>query len=573
MKKKIYLSRRQMLTLSCFSGVSAAFASPIQMLVNGLVEGIFAKAQAAKERELPRNFVYLGLYGAPPRWHFDLPLFPYSAPSGKVHPFVGTRFKANSGPQAGAPEYVTVPITRNGVTLNMPYLWSCDLPTSDGKTTPMADLISNMLIVRGINMGFDGHRPNFVRLLQPNPAAPSLNGFVADGAQTPVPAVVYEDMYLPQTPFKSKSGVGRVEVVNTSANPLARALGVFNQSREFQNSEFMNRRDAMEAVVNAALKSLSDYANSNSPGAGALNDYRSKAEALLKSGVGDLAGSYQRLFTKYKTLIQRCGDFAAMPIEGLTNKPIPPDVFPGMDPNACNQFRNNVAARNPDMRTLVHPDTVPNTMAAGFAVVEYLLLGGYSSTVAVKMSEGINAKLENAVVITEGTSLGDMMDGWSFDEHPTGSLVSMVLNAFVFRSLAACLNELIAKLKDAKMFSETVIQVGSEFSRSPNDNCNGSNHGWNAGVTSLFSGALKAPMVLGNTNDSAVLEATHLPSAWGAAGNVLVDGAKRNLAVGHASNTVAHLLRVERPMKNDSSLVTETSKGVEPNIELAKSSE
>ncbi|OQW49297.1 MAG: hypothetical protein A4S09_12340 [Proteobacteria bacterium SG_bin7] len=117
-----------------------------------------------------------------------------------------------------------------------------------------------------------------------------------------------------------------------------------------------------------------------------------------------------------------------------------------------------------------------------------------------------------------------------------------------------------------------MIQLGSEFSRCPRKDGSGSDHGWVAGCTSLYSGIIKAPMVLGNAmfdGGKSPLGANY-SGTWGASAPINVDGATQYLGIGHMTSTVAELLRVEHPMKNNGSLIQEVGSGVVPLVELAR---
>jgi len=565
--KKLHLSRRQALSLLGVGGASAALIDPVNMLISGLVDGIISKAQADAKTVVPRNFVYIGLPGAPARWGFDLPLFPYSGDHKNVHPFINTRFK--EAPGQTIPEYVTAPITRNGVTLHMPYLWSTDIPTLDGKKVPMGDLMENLMILRGIDMKVDGHLANARKNLRPLAAAPSLTGSVADLSPTPIPAVAF-GRYVSFDSYKSRRGVGQV-IMTGPGNPLNTILSAFNTSGDALNSAYVTRRKAMSAAIDSALASLGEYANSGTPGADALFAYRHRAEELLRKGVGNLETAYEPVRKKYQDLSNRVAHWGNDPLPGFYHQALPFDGMPGMDPSKVCVANRECWVRNPDLRTLIQQNAYVANLAEGFAVAEYLLLSGYSSAVTLGLFGTANGNFENRVSTSTGLPLGTVNNqGIEFDEHFCGVLVSTIQNSFTFRAIATCLYEFIRTLKGAGLFDETVIQLGSEFSRNPKDNMGGSDHGWTANTTSLFCGAIKSPMVLGNTHNHTSFLLTETKSAWGHGAEVELEGQRRVLNVGNSSSTVAQLLRVERPMKNDSPLITETNGTVYPNIELAR---
>src|SRR4051794_27536616 len=106
MKKLSHLSRRQAVAMMGACGLTPALWDPMKILMNGLVDGIIAKAQADTGTVAPRNFVYVNMSGGPPRWYWDLPLIPYGNPGFLANPGVATRF-IGAGLNAGAASYET----------------------------------------------------------------------------------------------------------------------------------------------------------------------------------------------------------------------------------------------------------------------------------------------------------------------------------------------------------------------------------------------------------------------------------------------------------------------------------
>lgn len=563
--KKPFVTRRQALSMIGVCGGASFLNGPVDVLLGGLVDGIFAKAQAAATGVQPRNFIYVNLNGGPARWYWDLPLRPYpSAMPILTNPHVNTRF-SGTGSTAGAPEYHTLQVTRRGVTLDMPTLWGQTIPRVGGGSVAMAELLDNMLMIRGVNMRMDGHPDNNDKQVRPSAAGPSLNGLVADVSSRPLPAVG-----LPGGPngaFKSGTGVGQVNLSSFS-DPLRRILRPFSRASDGLTTGYLSRRQAMDTAVSSALRSLGAYAKSSGAGAESLETVRSSAESLIRQGIGDVSSEYSQLLAKYENLVRRCAN-DVMP--GVTDRPIRHSdliVLNGYTPQTSVQ---EGYIRNADVRTVLRADSRPGNLAAGFAVAEYLIKNGLSSTVSLGSSNIQNLNFEDLRDRASPATAGASVTGlWGYDEHFGGSVLSVILNSFLYRCLSACLYELISVLKANNMFQESVIQIGAEFSRNPRNDQSGSDHGWMANCTSLFSGVIDRPIVLGNTT----LDSAYADGTWGAAASVQVDGANQQLTIGHSTSTIAHLLRVQPILSNNGSLV-ELKPGapLAPTVELARNKE
>ena len=569
---KIHATRRQFLALmNSFAVTAPSLLTPSRVLIAGMIDGIWQKAMAQTGTVKPRNYIYIYLPGGPPRWCFDLPLNPYNNSQIVSNPHLVTRFQ-NGGTKAGPSVYASTSVTRNGVTLQMPHLWSCNIPTASGSTVPMADLLSNMLMIRGVNMGQDGHASNTQRQTRPLMSEPSLDGAVADNATTPIPSVNLQGG--PGGVYRSRKGIGQVSTGQfySTSNPIGKILAPFDRKNDGLTAEHLSRRAALETSINAALSALGKIAGSSMPGAEHLYSMRSDAEKLLKTGFGNLESEYFVLYQKYAALISSC---AATRIPGVTDKPVLFADLPMLSSKGIMHQTllsggsgSSTFARNSDLTTIIQSSSSVSKLAENFAVAEYLIKNKYSTSVGMGLG-GVDhlAFLDR---MDESDSLGDDLKGtWGGDEHVGGSINSLIINSFMYRCLAACLFELVSVLKSKGMFNETVIHIGSEFSRDPDANQKGSQHGWMAAVTSILSGAIDRPMVLGNVRIDNT-PGTSAPGTFGGAAPVKVDNVEQELTIGHATSTVCELLRIKSPLPNNGSLISVGSNGISPTIEYAR---
>lgn len=555
-----------------------ALQGPVETLLSGLVEGLVQEARAQGMAK-PRNYLHLNMPGGPCRWFYDLPFVPYASSGNFVRDeMIFTRLS-----NGGGAEYDAQDISVNGVTLKMPPLWGSQIPTAQGGWVPMSLLMENMLMIRGVDMKSDGHPTLNMKLVRPLADKASLTGLVADAADTPLPAVGTSPG-TPREAYKSSRGIGQIVIpeLNGVRNPLTAILHPFDRSKDTLPATFLERRRALEEARNRGLSALADYANSAEPGAANLFALRGKAEKLLREGIGDIENSYQELYGKYKRLVESCKTRNAA---GINDKPISFSTFPtNYARTIAADGAMRVLTNNKDLRDLIHSSTYIGDMVEGFAIAEYLITRGYSSTVlwGCNHVQSLNfvdlsrvAKEEIPSQTGESLGVSQKMAGSNNDEHYIGAAVSFVVNNFLFRSIAACLYELIGVLKSHDLFNETVIQLGAEFSRYPIWHFGGTEHGFVANCTSLYSGAIDKPMVLGNIAVQGTQPGGRARNTtWGAAGPVKVDGTEQPLTIGNSTSTVAHLLRVQPPVANNSTLVIERSGGgLSPTIELARNTQ
>lgn len=570
-KKKIHLSRREALALMGAAGAAPiAMNSAMDVIIGSMVDGLFRKAQAQTTTTPPRNLVHLDLGGGAPRYYWDLPLAdPYQA--GQTYapnPMVKTNFKNIGGTSYDAQqmEYQVVPVTRAGVTLHMPYLWSLTIPTANnGPWILPHDLLTNMLIVRGVNLKVDGHSLNGRRQLRPLNSRPSIDGMVVDGVSTPIPAVSFNG----HTGFRSGKGIGRASDYATS-NGLNNIMSPFNRSKDpTTGSAYMSRRMALDAAISRSLAGLRAYADSANPGAGSLFDVRNTAEAFMRKGYVNIAGYFPGAEAKYQALIDR---IAQSPMIGINDKAIPSSTLTpagGIHPGSPQASVHEGYAVMSDYSKMIQYNVgglrsslgrSQNGLAAKFAAAEYMLVNGYSSSVSLGDEGPTELNIGNLMDRDVPTLLTSKPSYQvKHDQHFVGSVVALIATSFYFRCLSACLYEFIQTLKAAGLFDETVIQFGGEFGRDPNGTDGGSQHGWMSTSNSFFSGAIKQPLVVGNT---VAQVGGKTPGSWGkAAPTVVGSSVAQELTLGHLTSTAAELLRVSPIMTNNETVVKEAPSG------------
>jgi len=530
MSKK--LNRRNAIGLIAGSMAAPIVFDPLRILIHGIVDGIILKAQASENSQslMPRKYLHIGMTGGPPRWSFDLPLSPY-----KNHAPVPNKKVATSVVN-GQMAYETVELNISGKKIYMPHLWGSSIPVSGGGEVPLASMLKNMMIIRGVDLISDGHESNYIKQLKVNPQTHSLHGLIADASPLSIPSVTLGNERLDRA-FRSKSGIGNIHTssningINFICSPFVK--GDFNQN-------YLSRRQAMEASMDHALGLLGHFARSNQPGAAALYRMTSQAESILRKGIGEVAGVYNELRIKYLNLINATRN---IPVHGLTDRTVSsssPSVFYDTG-YVVEKVVINLSPGNYLLGDILSEARI-NSLAENFAITEYLFKNNLSSTVSI--SVGSPAMLKNPVN-------GEFFN-WNNDEHTGGVIPSTVAYSFYYRAIAACMYELSQSLGN-ESFKDTVIQLTSEFNRSARTDGSGSDHGFRAHCVSLYSGAILEPTVFGETKGDT---STNIRAgSWGQSANALRLG--RPLHIEDIASTVAELVRIESPTPHIRPLVNE----------------
>jgi hypothetical protein len=510
-------------------GTLLGATSPLESLISGFVDGLINEAHAAENKTsaTPRRYLQIGLPQGPSRWVYDLPLHPLTAtPDITLSPFIMTAF------QNGAGVYRTVPIqsTPEGPRYFMPSLWAASMPTTGGASVPMSTLLDHCLIMRGIRMPADSHASNHALMFRPNPSSHTLAGAVADEADEMIPAISLSRL----PPYRSRSGIPLLSGSPTglvSRSGLGTILNNYARTPSAEVQNLLSRRQSMQALMDSALEALKKRSTAENPASNSLWKLNSRADEILSKGLPPILEEWARTIPKYSALIFRCANAA---IPGVTNVALPQN-----DPKA-----GLVLERSP-VGAIIRADTTLEHLAEHMALTEVLFRLGVSRSITFPLS-----------AILSPTSLPGLRI--HFDEHTTGAHASVILNSFLFLTLSTLLHELISVLKGGGLYEETVIQLTSEFPRTPPGlpaagaapDLRGTGHGWAGNVTTLFSGALQGLSVIGKCQYDPAR------GHWGLAARAIGPTRSDYITVGNVASTTAQLLRVESPTPNFPSLVS-----------------
>lgn len=517
-KHKSDLARRDLLKV-----LGAASATlPVGRLIRLIADGIIEKAHAAATSATGKRYVYFQQSNAPARWMFDLFLTPYSA--GYIaNPMVGTVGTLVGGTYTGV-TYQT--IARKGI--NVPPMWGMNVPAPGGGTRALDTIMDNLLVIRGIDVANNSH-PTAQRLnYQPVGAEYNVMGMVADaGNGFPLKGV---SAGVGEFVFNSQKHYAAVQLPRGQGAALGRTL--LNPFNSASSANFKTNKAAIQAELDTAKQNLDNYARSQHPGAATIKTVQDDMELLKGTALATLIAKWDTLYAKYDALVKR--SLTDVEIPGITDRPFGAPTRPA---NRNAYLVDGAAVLTPvDMRSMFVPATTVRDLASSFALAELVVTENICSSVTGPI-EHLSNLSANGGTIREGN-----------DQHFSGSLATLLLNAKVFVAVGACLAEFVAVLKAQGLFNQTVIHLGGEFNRSPKSGDGGSDHGPQAGSATILSGMVNGPLVIGNVRQNAPSAA--YPGSWGW-GAPTING--RIMDLGDLANALAVMLGIPEVLRRGAS--------------------
>ena len=556
----IKYSRRELIQLGGFSGLSlySGMDSLVEMILKSFVRRAIAEETGQQEHQ-PTNYINVGLLGAPLRYQFDHWIRTNANdPESKLTLITGSKLNFSNGKLSGADHGY---FNHNGVLV--PHLYTQNVNTSNG-SKPLSDLLKHMTVIRGYQTGLDGHPTNHVRQMAPVGGLPSMTGLAADYSHRIFDAIQWPNRggYNAFNSAKSKS----INILNVGTHPAQALLEGFSKPPDnLIKARSLSERN--KDAVDLAKRRLAFYINADLPGSKVLAKNHSNAIALIKKGTDNLEAFWIPSVNRYHNLISEA--MRTLNIPGISDSPL---LFDNTG-NWNNHFADLGDAKRSDLFWKVgsgtawpiHLDfdfrqavakTYHNYLAEGLALCEYIL------------SEQLGAALEihfGTIPLDFRMAGTDAVQTFNFDNdmHETGAVAAIFLMNQYYRGLGAGILELIEQLKAKKIgttdvWSKTVIQFSSEFSRSARAAGNGSDHGFNQMVTSALAGAVKnGPHVVGN------IYQTPASGTQGVAAPIANYTMKDAPSPVMAASTVAELMQVDHnPYENLAAPLCEFENGV-----------
>jgi len=537
----IKISRRRFLQYAASAPLLNSSTPPLMALFATILNGQCQKAYAEVQGFKPRNLIRILEYGAPARSMYDSFLTPYSSTGFLRNNLIGTQFKNVNGRYIGL-DYVTYPLKG----IQVPTMWTHDLPNASGGYRPMSELLDNLLCIQGIDTRNGGHTASAAWAWEPPGAKQSINALSADASNAPFATL---DMTDQSSSFRSIANKSAL-VVSMSGNLISNVLSPFQKGG---SSAFKDNKASIVAAFQGILPKLDELALNGHEGAAAIINNREAAFSLAETNFTNLTSQWTALVTKYQSLVSRAIYDPSKPLIGINDRPI---GHGGTGPELLyqvNQAEDNLDLHlAADVRDAVVPTTNVNQLAEKFALTEYAILNNLTSSIAITIYGIDNFKRSSDGVIGSG-----MVN----DQHFTGLYPHFYFNVLRHRAVAACILELISQLKIANKFKDTVIINSGEFNRIPRNDETGSDHGQNGLSQAIYCGAISGPLVIGNIANEL---GTDYFGTWGQGATIPELG--RQLTLADSIITVAHLIGVPAPLTSASPLVTLGSNGIVSNI-------
>jgi len=288
---------------------------------------------------------------------------------------------------------------------------------------------------------------------------------------------------------------------------------------------------------------------------------RVKLKQVLTKNYNNLGEAYKSLNSKYVGLQRRLYSESQFKLgAGIDSGPsmiINPNAGANVLPNMAYNWGNLI---NDTSGKLI---SRPATMDFGNMFSEKCFVINLSDSLSIAEFL-IKEKLGN-VFYAGATGMANMTPGNgtvlnnNFDMHDTGAVATLSTLSKVFHGFHTCIHEFVSVLKSSGDWDKTLIQIGGDFTRTPNPSdlaLKGSGHGYDGDAVTFISGRIKAPMVLGNIQK----DPYYKNSSWGlSAPHDELSG--QPIRTPNILSTACALIGIESPMPSYMPLVQFDSSG------------
>lgn len=436
-----------------------------------------------------KKYIFLGLYGAPPRWLFDLPLTPNGNQNSYTDYFSHSGLGTFIGMQGQSdPQVIYKPWYDTNSQYWLPPVWG-----SHPQGGSFTNCLTNAAFIRGIDLEINAHEFGFLRNLSPVFGGYSISGALAENTQAVFSAAISG---LIASGFKSSANISPVNLnldVRGSSNPI---------NDLFKNFNF--KIDEKSSNDKKVLQAFNDFAKKNMFMQKKISSAKEKSDFLINQGVSLFVNQWESVFEKYRLKVKESLSYNKTELlfdskDLIMSMNLDTDIRLRIDQN-----KSISGVRN--LKSIINDSTDVTNLASAFATIEILICSNLTQVITLDIET-----IANLISDSKG-SLFQLL----FDQHFTGSLVSTIGTTFFYRCFLNCLEELIIALKTKGQFKDTLIHIGSEFNRNPRTDGSGSDHGFNGSSTLLISGMIKKTLVVGNiTRDNQ----GEYQGTWGLAAN------------------------------------------------------
>lgn len=500
-----------------------------------------ARAEALMGAADPRFLVNIWIQGGPTRYSFDQWVKIYDEDVIVQNPYASTAYSFSNGKVTGL-EYKT--FKHNGI--NVPHLFSLPVKNGKGESRLATEILNDMLVVRGFGTAFDGHDTNSLLVQTPVAGLPSLHGFLADNSERLFAAVMTGNN---AAGFVSKNNKSSTRV--GGSNGLRELMSGFGSTAATEKARA--DKEAYRAAYDNAMAYLKSYARSNRLGASVLNKNLESAAAKMKEGISDIDAYWDAAVARYQLAVE--GSARLTGVSGISSGEVIKSQI--ADKSQFNIFgipsggaqRNFTPASDFNLSELTQQMHF-NDFCQQLAMAEYCVIKELTSSISIGTGNFNNIKLRTDEIKNDDVN-NQFLSGVNLAlshtdmDGSTGAYTALMLTHNFFAGILGGIMEMRDRLKAVRrevngsdLWSETVVQVSSEFARNANMAGTGSGHGYRNMVTSAFSGAIKnGPYVVGNIRR----DAGQGTNGFGAA----IDGYLAGMpTTASATSTISRLMRI-----------------------------
>lgn len=461
---------------------SLNFDTILQAISKGIISDLMANEPGANNL----NYVGIQMHGGPPRWLWDLPLHVQNGGASNnlsYNPCVITKFDEN-----GSGVYESTEV--GGILL--PSMWSSSVNTIGGSMT-ISDLADDSLFIRGVVYPNGAHEGKWHSVI-PFFGAPGIHTFPQGqpGYNRPVDCVQMSKNIAACYPYKPRVNGSSVNLAFTEdPNPVSKLLSPFKfgqntiQSpadsslpRGFGNENQMRRK------INEAIDRLERVAKSiNQKSEKLFIDHR-RAKEQFSIAIDAFVSEYTTRYNSYKQLIAT--NMTSNTIDGVEG------VHSARGGELAPLYRYNKSDSVPEGTSLdsLFLNANMNTLAGSMALIEILLKNRLTSSIVMGIGnmEGFHIP-----------GVSNSPNKFRSDCHFTGAALALVGFSKYYKCLSGCLLSLRNKLTTEGLWDKTVLHIQGDFNRSPRVDGTGSDHGAAGSNTTIMSGLINGPKVIGGT--------------------------------------------------------------------------
>jgi hypothetical protein len=500
-------SRRKFLKDANSLAMSTGILYGLDNLLSLLMQNSVAHAASSSYEY---KYVSFLTSGGPPRWYFDQPLNPKNEGTFVPGGF-GTVIRNIKG--NWTPVHIGKSVKFGAANIFMPPVWSLK-SASSGEA--FASLLNDTIMIRGLNMEINAHGVNQQRTIRPFNSTPSISGLVAQNAQKPVTSLGHSGA---STSLVYKSPDGSAPVNVNRNNPVPGITSPFTATDMVQYKD-------LDYSIQQAVSAIDKYAKDQRlPSQGNETTLKNTYDMFARN-LSQFTKTYSDLVKKYEAIVDK--EISAQFAEVNTD-------LAKIKPNGGSEYRygnNNYFSSKDNLSAVIKAADRPS-VAHAFAFAEFALTEDLTASLTLDL--GINFNRVNGANIPH-------------DQHFIGSISSILFTSLYYRSVLGCMCELRKALKPNGIWDKTVFQFASEFSRTPRSDGSGSDHGFEGGSTTIMSGMIKTPGLIGNIYNTPPSDMiARYSGTYGHAAPFLNDGGKMRAIINDdVVSTVCEMLQIPK---------------------------